>query len=386
MKKIIFYLEVICIIFLSCITQGCSTFSDLNSDSSDTEPDLTFSDTAAENEISSSSNIGSENDIETSSSDIDFKYPDLYSDLGTPVGSIDLNYDGIPEDFFIGKDEYGDDEYIIVMDNGKDYHNKIQIPRTELINVYREDYSVYNEDYNQSEEPPDYRHWFTYICGFGVNKYIECSPVYTGSEKDKSLNRVYGMGYYTTLVPYIKYDKKIGEKGFFELINNPHYFFKKYQNFEFVESISLEDRINFDCKQTYLNSIAIIDEMPEIQIYSLENDVFGKKYKLTNGKYSYFTDEFDSIELFERYADVAVPTMRDESYDIIPRNEKDYLICLKNSYEDIVVILYLGTTDEGYLFQYGAEYKSYMEKPEHSSKTYLENDGWLFAKQINIVL
>lgn len=385
-KKYIFYLSVICIILSGCATEDDNDFSDISAENNSViEPNPIPADTVTDNEFSSytsESDKSSEDDITITivSSDIDYEYTNPYNDFGAPVASIDLNYDGVPEDFFIGKDEYGDDEYIIVMDNGKDYHNNIQIPRTELINVYREDYS-------QSDEPPDYRYWFTYICGFGVNKCIEISPVYTGSEKDKSLTMVYGMGYYTWLAPYIAYDKKIGEEGFFELINNPHYFFKKYQYFDFVESISLEDCINSDCKQTYLSSIAVIDEMPEIQIYSLENDVFGKKYKFTNEKYSYFTDEFDSIELFERYADVAVRTMLNEKYDIIPRNEKDYLICLKNSNEDIVVLLYLGTASECYLFQYGAEgveYKSYMENPEHSYKTYLENDGWLFVKQIEV--
>lgn len=369
------YLNLLFIFLISAVLTSCTAYVEDSGESydiSDTAQSVTSSTTG---DISMTE-ILTDTEEETN---MEVTVDSEYSAFGDPVVSIDLNYDGIAEDFFLGKDEFGDDVYIIFMDNGKDYHNNVQIPRTEFINVYKEDYS-------QSDEPLDYRYWFTYICGCGVNKCIESSPVYTGSEKDRSLNRLFGIGYYTNLVPYIKYDKKVGEKGFFELINDPHYFFKKYNYFEFVESISLEERINFDCRQTYLSSIATINEMAEIQIYSLENDVFGKKYKLTNGKYSYFTDEFDSIELFERYADVAVPTMRDETYDIIPRNEKDYLICLKKSNGEAVVFLYLGTVSEGYLFQYGAEdifYKAYPEKPGNSYKTYLEDDGWSFVKQVN---
>lgn len=369
MKKYIFYLSVICIILSGCAAKDDNGFSNINiNSSSDIEMYLTLSDATPENDSTSYSSeidTSNESDITIVSSPIDF---------GTPIASIDLNYDGISEDFFIGKDEYGDDEYIIVMyDSEKGTFDDIEIPRTEIIDLYR-------ENYNRPDELPDYRYWLTYISG-SVNKRIEYSLIYTGSEKDKCL--VGHIGYYKKLVPYIKF-QITDEKGFNELISNPHYFLKKFRNFEFVESVSLEEYTNSACKQFYFGNITINDEIPKIQIYSLENDVFGKKYKFTNGKYSYFTDEFDSIELFERYADVAVPTMRDENYDIISRNEKDYLICLKNSNEDIIVLLYLGTASEGLFFQYGAKYKSYTEKPGHSYKTYLENDGWLFVEQIEI--
>lgn len=373
MKKIWYKLIALISISVLCIS-GC-TVHDPNLADNDEE----INTTQAINTSATDTPAADTAATDTSAIDTQLETVDNYG-FGTPVAGIDLNYDGITEDFFIGKDEYGDDEYIIVMyDNEKGTFDDIDISRTETIDLYRENYAAPNE-------PPDYRYWFTYVCGFGINKSIHYSNIYTGYENEKALVGTH-YGYYKKLASRISYHLT-DEKGFDELMNDPHTFFEKHRNFEFVESISLEERINADCKQAYLSSIKVADETPEIEIYSLENDVFGKKYKFTNGKYSYFTDAFNDVEIYERYADLAVPTNEYNHYDTVPRGEKDYLICLKNSNQEAVAFLYLGTASEGYLFQYGADrdqYKSYRENPEHSYKTFLKDDGWLFVKQIEIV-
>lgn len=366
------YLNLLFIFLISAVLTSCMAYVE------DSGESYNISDTAQSVTSSTTGDISMTEILTDTEEETNMKVTvdSEYSAFGDPVVIIDLNYDGIAEDFFIGKDEFGDDEYIIVMYDGeKGTFSDIEISRTESIDLYRDNYGTPDE--------PDYRYWFTYITT-SVNKDIEYSNIYTGYENEKALNGTH-YGFYKQLAPHIQYTLT-DEKGFDELMKDPHNFFEKYRGFEFVESVPLEENINADCKQAYLNSINVADEMPEIQIFSLENDVFSKKYKLTNGKYSYFTDDFNAVEIYERYADVAVPTEEYKHYDIVPQSEKDYLICLKNSNGETVVFLYLGTVSEGYLFQYGAEdifYKAYLEKPGNSYKTYLEDDGWSFVKQVN---
>lgn len=122
--------------------------------------------------------------------------------------------------------------------------------------------------------------------------------------------------------------------------------------------------------------MTINSKIPDIEIYSLKNDAFGKSYKLTNLKYSYFSSEFDMIEVFERYANVKAPTDIYNEFTIEISNEKEYLIRLINSENEEEELLYLGTASENFLFPY-----NYLSNNENCQ---LIEDGWKCVEQFKM--
>lgn len=280
---------------------------------------------------------------------------------------LDLNEDGIPEEIILGENSY---EIIMYLDESQSNYNSFILPRVESIDIYRR-----SVDY-----PGDYTYSFS--CVYGENKKILFNMVYTGCENHRFIG---GTGYGQDLTPYISYYEhfvSMSQKDFNMLMNEPHHFFKECREpeWEYVQTIKLDDIVNSDCTQRYLQSIVINDEVGEIRLFALENDIFGSEFKLTNEKYSVYVSYFDSIEIFERTAAVEVPS---ESYPVTYRDDKDYLICLNSSVSGSTECVYLGTAEEKHLFLYNFNSNDGFSAENAES---LRNDGWQYicSRDINV--
>lgn len=279
---------------------------------------------------------------------------------------FDLNEDRIPEDIIIRESSY---EIIMYLDESHSKYNSFILPRVESIDIYRR-----SVDY-----PGDYTYSFS--CVYGENKKILYNMVYTGCENRRFIG---GTGYEQDLAPYISYREHFGsmsQDDFNMLISDPHHFLKECREpgWEYVQTLKLDDMVNSDCKQRYLQNIIINDEVGEIQLFALENDIFGREFKLMNEKYSVYVSDFDSIDIFERTATMEVPT---ESYHIY-RDDRDYLICLNSSVFGSTECVYLGTAEEKYLFLYNFNCNDGFSVENTES---LQNEGWQYicSKDINV--
>ncbi len=280
---------------------------------------------------------------------------------------FDLNYDGVPEDFFLLNGGYE-----IVLYNtydGTDYHS-FTLPRVDSIDIYRR-----SIDY-----PEDYTYGFS--CTVGEEESIFLFMVYTGCEACRFIG---GTGYGQDLTPCISYHEhfvSMSQEDFNELMSDPHYFLKECREpgWEYIYTLNIEEIANSDCTQQYLQSTKINDNVDEIQMFSLENDIFCKDIKLMNEKYSVYISDFESIDVYERNATMEVPTNVYHEYDYVPRGELDYLLCFKSN-EGGAECVYLGTADERYLFPYNFDAR---EGFTEITAEKLEKDGWILSKTIEL--
>lgn len=289
--------------------------------------------------------------------------PDFFSNRSI---QIDMNYDGVPEDFFLLDDGYE----MVLYDtfDGMDYHS-FTLPRVDNIDIYR----------RSADYPGNYTYGFS--CVYGKNKSVLFYMVYTGCEACKFIG---GTGYGQYLSPNISYHEYNGsmlQEDFNKLMSDPHYFLKECREpgWEYVRTLNLEELTNNGCTQRYLQSIMINDDIGEIKIFSLENDVFGKEIRLMNEKYSVYISDFENIELYERNATMEVPTKSYHVYDYVPRGELDYLLCFMS--DSGAECVYLGTADERYLFPYNF---SAEEGFTEISAEELEKDDWIFSRKVEL--
>lgn len=275
---------------------------------------------------------------------------------------LDLNEDGILEDIIIRENSY---EIIMYLDESHGEYNNFILPRVESIDIYRR-----SVDY-----PGDYTYSFS--CVYGENKKILFNMVYTGCESRRFIG---GTGYEQDLTPYISYREHFGSMSqgdFNMLISDPHRFLKECREpgWEYVKTLRLEDMVNSDCTQRYLQNIVINDEVGEIQLFALENDIFGREFKLMNEKYSVYVSDFDSIEIYERTATMEIPTETYRNCDYVLRDDRDYLICLNSSISGSTECVYLGTAEEKYLFLYNFNCNDGFSVENTES---LQNEGWQY--------
>lgn len=130
-----------------------------------------------------------------------------------------------------------------------------------------------------------------------------------------------------------------------------------------------------------MQNIRINDDIDEIQMFSLENDIFNKEIKLTNEKYSVYASDFDYIEIYERTAIMEISTNEYHVYDYTLRDKKDYLLCLKSNGSESTECVYLGTADENYLFLYNLNYNNGFSVENADS---LKKDGWQYVRSLDI--
>ena len=283
---------------------------------------------------------------------------------------IDLNSDGIPEDLFIGNDVY---EIKLYTDRSPLGYHSFTLPRVESIDIYRRDFDGSADEFA-----------YSFSCVFGNDKYISVDLVYTGCGSDKCIS---GMGFGQSLAPCISYHEwfsTMPQKEFEKLMGDQRYYFKECfkPEWEYVQTLDLEEIANSGCIRSYIQTIRISDDIDEIQIFSLEKDIFNKKIKLTNEKYSVYVSDFDYIEVYERNAMMEIPAEDFHVYDNMPRNEKDYLLCLKSADSESTECVYLGTADEGYLFLYNFNYNNNGFSVENADS--LKQDGWQYVYSLDI--
>lgn len=361
LRKIkIIYLLIFLITFTSCKSSSSTAIAvdEEPNPSSESKPLITsfFHTFESQNTVSESNIITNVNEIESECSSISYYY------------EIDLNYDDIPEAFYPENNEY---KVVMYTDESKkkSFYD-IKIPRIESIDIYR-------KKVNNSNEILDYRYYFSYIYS-SSNRGVSFSLIYTGSDKDRTFN---GWSYTKNLAPNIEYtysNVSSSKEEFDEFLQNPYNYLYERENLEFVESIQIENYINGSCSQEYLSEITINDNIDKIQLYLLDNDIFDKKFKLANKKYCYYADDFDLIEIFERYPNMKIPTKIYKKFDVVSSNEKDYLICLKDSKRKTEELVYIGTAEECFLFPYE------FYPNNNSYEDLLESDGWTYVDTIEV--
>lgn len=283
---------------------------------------------------------------------------------------IDMNYDGVPEEFFLLDGGY---EFVIyhTTNNGSMDFSYSTIPRTEKIDIYR-------HDKNDDPSQPEYEYLFSYLGGEG--KHISIDITFIGNGSDTHIG---GTGYGENLsIPryYFRHNAFIGQEEFNSLLSDPIDFLSKDRGIEFVKTVNLEELANGSYVKNYLCDLEPAEGLETIEVFDLENDVFGMEKMLSNGKYTVYLSDFDSAELYQRDA---LSTVQAEygsnKYVYVPRGELDYLLCFKS--DSGTECVYLGTAGERYLFPYNF---SAEEGFTEISGEELEKDDWIFSRTIEL--
>lgn len=246
--------------------------------------------------------------------------------IEAPLFSIDLNYDGITEDFFISSDSPYDEFSIVMYDDTEKKHisDKTKIYRTDKIDIYKESGENNTEYYYAVFEGSAY-------------KSFQLNCLYTGNNKSEHCFGGYSYGENLSSPIYcFVYNSTVYKKDFDELINDNKSYLYKYDNLEYVTTIDLTNYYNPKYSEEYLSEINICDGMKKILLYNLENDIFDKSIKLTNGTYSYYANKCSNIEIYRRPRRVWEYDSNGEAYISEAVDDYDYLLCLKSSDEKML--------------------------------------------------
>ncbi|MDE7193573.1 MAG: hypothetical protein K2O14_06330 [Oscillospiraceae bacterium] len=147
-----------------------------------------------------------------------------------------------------------------------------------------------------------------------------------------------------------------------------------------METINPEELANANCVKSYIYDLELPNELESIGVYDLKNDVFGTEKMLSNGNYTVYLSDFESVKLYERDATIIVQAeYGSDKYDYVPRGELDYLLCFKS--DGGAECVYLGTADERYLFPYNFNAE---EGFTEISAEELEKDGWIFSGTVEL--
>ena len=303
--------------------------------------------------------------------------------------SVDLNYDGITEDFFISSDSPYDEFSIVMYDDTEKKHisDKTKIYRTEKIDIYKESGENNTEYYYAVFEGSAY-------------KSFQLNCLYTGNNKSEHCFGGYSYGENLSSPIYcFVYNSTVYKKDFDELINDNKSYLYKYDDLEYVTTIDLTNYYNPKYSEEYLSEINICDGMKKILLYNLENDIFDKSIKLTNGTYSYYANKCSNIEIYSRPRRVWEYDSNGEAYISEAVDDYDYLLCLKSSDEKNVELIYLGNKIESKLVSYycysDTSYAATQSGIDgdienfnsimNDSASFLKRDGWTYYDDIKLV-
>lgn len=293
-----------------------------------------------------------------------------------PLFSIDLDYDGITEDFFVeSSSPY--DEYRIVMysDNEKTkIAAKAIIDRTDKIEVYT---GVENKNVHcfVSPESGNRTLYLTLVFveskgGFGFMGYIE------------EIHRAIYCYANQSSCPKEEFD---------QAVSNTKKFFKESQDLEYIETIDLSQLMNIS--QTLKKDINICDEMNPISVYSIKDDPFGRNLKFDNSIFSYYSYDSDKIDIYKRKRHVYYGGKYESPNNHVEETDEDeYLFCLKSPENNTVNLVYMGIPSENYLFSYDC-YNGLSDNEHHikeyneilnDTQAFLSQDEWEYDKTIEL--
>jgi hypothetical protein len=363
-----------------------------------TVPDTEYSETTNTN--SDTDSTADANETETVSSipaNISAEYQDNKSEIESfeddkvieekPLFSVDLNFDGITEDFFICSNNPYDEFCIVMYDDSEKKHisDKTTIHRTDKIDIYK----------NSAEDGTEY--YYAVFLESGYESFL-LNCLYTGNINYPCFGgRSYGESLTSPIYCFV-HNSKIYKEDFDTLIADTQNYLYKYDNLEYATTIDLTDYFNADYSEEYIRNINICDGMKEISIYNLENDIFGRSIKLSNGTFSYYANESSNIEIYNRPRRVWEYNDSGEAYIAETPDDYDYLLCLKSSDEKNVELIYLGNKAESLIVSYYCysdtsnsatqegidrdieDFNSIM----NDSAAFLKGDGWEYVDAIEM--
>ena len=139
--------------------------------------------------------------------------------------------------------------------------------------------------------------------------------------------------------------------------------------------------------------------MTDISIYRVQNDIFGRDLKLSNGAYSYYSFKSPNVEVYKRTQKIREQNNELHNYYEAETGEYEYLLCIKALNEETAELVYLGTPNEDMIVSYYAyanvsyaptksgqdrdieEFESIMNDPA----SFLKRDGWTYYDDIKLV-
>lgn len=273
---------------------------------------------------------------------------------------------------------YGNTEKTIISD-------EIYINRVNNIDIYKTNDGD-NKDY----------YCAVYQYGSYYNFIITC--LFTGNKEYRSFAlRNYGEDFRNAIDCY-SYNVNMPKTSFDKLIADMRYHLNKYDNLEYIETIYLDDYLTDDYSEDYLYDLIIGDGMTDISIYCVQNDIFVRNIKFSNGVYSYYSFMSSNIEIYKRTRKIREQSSKFHDYYEVETGEYEYLLCIKALNEKNADLVYLGTSDENLIVSYYA-YANVSNTPTKSgldkdieefnsimkdSISFLKNEGWEYVYTLEI--
>lgn len=277
--------------------------------------------------------------------------------------SVDLNYDGITEDFFVSASAPYDKFKIIMYSDMKKTEkvDEIEVYRTEKLDVFN-----------------DGTYCFNCISEGNHNKSILIELIWTGTDECKGFA---GTGYKMFINParscYV-HNAGITIDEFNHIMTDNKNYLKKYRDMDYVETIDIGKLANSGRTETHIKDLTVCNGMKNISVSALENDSFGRKLKFTNGTCTYHSFDGDKIDVYKRMQKIVV--FDGENVDTAETGEYEYLFCLKSPDNGTAELVYLGTPEESFIFAY----ECHMDDIENKVNSTLEKDCWEYVSTMDL--
>ena len=270
----------------------------------------------------------------------------------TPVLSIDLNNDGIDEEFYIEEDHY---RIVMHTEAGDKTTETLGFPNRFFI--YRNDDGVYCYSYVESGNDDSFsQHNFTVLDdGFFFWQAFgkSCS---TGSR-----------------LTFWQYADPCTRAEFDSAFTDPLYLASETPeaHIEYIGTLDIDELVNKNRKEHLVKTIDTGIGIPVIDIYELENDVFGRRYKFCCGDKTVFIDDYEKMTVYARFPKITQEGDRKQQGEPMIGTEREFLLCLETNTTSTADTIYIGYPSECYFVHYG---KSGDKKKSVADITI--NDGW----------
>lgn len=371
------FLTAFLIFFTSC---------NVNNEPPVSSTDVTYSNKQTENIISNAydKNVTIESTDISVSESMETQFTNASTAIeAKPLFSIDLNYDGVTEDFFV-ESSASYDEYRIVMysDNEKtQIAAETSIDRTDEIDIY---------SYNFVEKGVTKHQYCVFFISGGLQKIL-VNLLYTGGDDCHGfLDMVFTEELNRSIRCYV-HNASSSKEELDLVMTDTKKFLKESQDLEYIETIDLSQLMNIS--QTLKKDINICDEMNPISVYSIKNDPFGRNLKFDNSIFSYYSYDSDKIDIYKRKRHVYYGSKYESPNNHVEETDEDeYLFCLKSPENNTVELVYMGIPNENYLFSYDC-YNGLSDNEHHikeyneilnDTQAFLSQDEWEYDKTIEL--
>lgn len=366
--------KFLCAIAILAILTGCSQNTEQFSETTSAETTAEITTAKVTTETTTETSAETEESVTETEYQV-FDYEE-YKDREY-FFSYDLDGDGTDDDLFIDTSRKKDNIF------AKIYNDKfVDFQRMDSVDLYNA------VDCNENN---------TRVLIYLENEYSCISNMYWGLG-NVIWGNGYGMDFYPDWCAWFWYNSMASREEFEAALADKTMLFEydNLKSLELYETINIKEKLaeKFDYSEKYIGRI----EEVGLDVFELENDPFGKKYKFQSGELSCYTLGGENIKIYRRPREIWVGFKLDGHNE--ENGETEYLISVSSGDGDsgTMEFIYTGTENENYAAIYERcvyvsdssldrfrPNKEEYKKAANDTDNYLSENRWEFVGEAKIV-